>query len=317
MSTKVNQQQTLFRFVSLRAPELTNPTDRNKKFVFDNNVGDSYFSRAVEERPLGQSKWEAMKLASGEFNPIDSSASLEQAFSAYWTVATWISRNRAFFKAEELDRLIEDIVPLEEEQLRQLWDNLYYQVVTQQSFYIKEGILQLMVLQNLLVNKTKFTKPEEVAKYFPMLANARVVLAVELFTDELPNDSPEPSKNALPVFSSKKLETSLEIALAASQIEHNDVAITELTKLDNRYKISYETAYQEAQAQYQEEVDIAYSKATIIEKERIECPSNCKVIYYEYEGLELPHYKFEPPIEIDPAQLKLSLSPESYFVVDA
>ena len=68
MSTENKEiKNTLFRFVTLRAPELRNEKDKEKRFVYRNDF-ESPFDEAVRNR--GElTKWQAMKNCS--FSPID------------------------------------------------------------------------------------------------------------------------------------------------------------------------------------------------------------------------------------------------------
>lgn len=310
MATK---QQTLFRFISLRAPELSKKEEQTKRFVFhpDNTTG--VFFNAVKDKPADQTKWQAMEIASKSFDAFKNVSEIERLNPDFSAVSDWIALNRSQFSVEDLSQKISKLNPFDSETEINLWDNFFYQVVTQKSFYVKEQLGQFLVLQNLLKEKQGNETLKE-------LANAKITLPVVLFAEsETENTTKSTSKvsSEKPVFDSRYLLKSLQRTIAQSSIDRNNTAVSELKVLQQNFKKEYDRLFTNYQAEYESEVKTAYSKATLVEKERIDCPTGCKEIYYEYENLVLPDYNFKAPIEIDSKKLKSGLSEQSYYVVES
>jgi hypothetical protein len=316
MSTKPNQQQTLFRFVSIRPPQLVNDVGKKQRFVFSPDEG--VFYDAVKNRPLGQSKREAMKIAGETFDAYKSAEAIEVKYNNYFTVATWIARNKQSFSPQVLLDMIQDLSPFDAATVVKFWDNLYFQIITQKDFYIKEDVMQFLVLNNLLAIIEKADTLEEKLKLLPVLANARVVLPTELFTEE-EQDTTSSAKGGSGeyIFSTKSLSRSLEVMVAESVISRSKTAISELKVLQQDYFTEYNDLYQAANDTYEKELDTAFKNANLVEKERILCPSDCVEKYYEYENLIYPNFNFTPPVEVDEPKLAKYLSPESYYVVQS
>lgn len=310
MATK---QQTLFRFISLRAPELSKKEEQKKRFVFhpDNTTG--VFFNAVKDKPADQTKWQAMEIASKSFGAFKNVSEIERLNPDFSAVLDWIALNRSQFSVEDLSQKISKLTPFDSETEINLWDNFFYQVVTQKSFYVKEQLGQFLVLQNLLQENAGNEKLKE-------LANAKITLPVVLFAEnEIENATKSTSKvsSEKPVFNSRYLLKSLQKTIAQSFVDRNNTTISELKVLQQKFKKEYDRLFTSYQTEYESEVKTAYSKATLVEKERIDCPTGCKEIYYEYENLVLPDYNFKAPVEIDSKKLKSDLSEQSYYVVES
>lgn len=134
MTTENKNQLTLYRFVSLRSPELSKKENQEKRFVFhlDNRTG--VFFDAINNKPENQSNWVAMQNASKTFNAIQNESELESNYTEFYKVAEWISINRSNNDTTELLKKIKSVSVLNDKIELDLWDNLFYQVVTQKSF---------------------------------------------------------------------------------------------------------------------------------------------------------------------------------------
>jgi hypothetical protein len=183
MNQNLSNQTALFRFVSLRSPELTKKENLDKRFVFYPENTNGVFTSAVKNKD-GKTKWEAMLAAAKDFTPFANAEAIEKAYQAHFELADFISRNKSTLDFKELAAKLKQLDILDNGAVQKLWDNLFYQVLTQKDFYVKEAVMQMLVLQNILKNKEFFaeeTFDEETAN---QLLSARVVLPLCLF-DEL------------------------------------------------------------------------------------------------------------------------------------
>lgn len=307
------RQQTLFRFISLRDPELSKKKGRKKRFVFHPDNITGVFFNAVKDKPADQTKWQAMEDASESFEAFKDVSEIERLDPEFSAVSDWIALNRSTLSVDELSQKTSNLTAFDSATEIKLWDNFFYQVVTQKSFYVKEQLGQFLVLQNLL-------KEKEENETLKILANAKITLPIVLFNEnETKNVTKSTSKvsSDKPVFDSHSLLKSLQKTVAQSSINRNKTAISELKVLQQKFKKEYDRLFTSYQTEYESDVKIAYSNATLVEKERIDCPTGCKEIYYEYEDLVLPDYKFKAPVEIDSKKLKDDLSEQSYYIVES
>lgn len=314
MDKTVNQQQTLYNFVSIRPPELFSEVNKSWRFVFHPGTGGEYFT-AVQARPAGQTKWEAMKIKSQSFVAYTSTTEIITAFGNNATTAQWLAQNKSKATNEELYNAVKSLTKLTATQLLKIWDNLFYQVVTQKEFYSKELISEILVLENLLVQMGTVSDPIAKIANMPIWANARVVLPEALFDDAKSDDPVTPTTVADPVFSTKRLDKDADVASGQYNIARNNKAVAELKKLQAKYNQDYDTAYTTAFTTYNNALRTAYNNATVEEKTRILCPSDCTEIYWVYNNLTLPAFSFTPPTEVSPSILSSGLTEESNYVV--
>lgn len=138
METKNNAAQTLFRFVSLRNPQLTETKNINFGFIHRPEGIEGEFDDAVAGRSTETSKLQALTSKIREFKT--------QAFTNIETLeasdfAEMLKIGRKISKSETLnDQDIEatDIFYRNNDQegeiMRNLWNNMIYQVVSQKIF---------------------------------------------------------------------------------------------------------------------------------------------------------------------------------------
>lgn len=272
MSTEI--KNTLFRFVTMRAPELSDENLKDKRFVFRNEAkeGDYRpFDQAVAIRE-NQTKWSA--IAQCEFEAYQNADQVKALNEKLYDLAVWIARNKHSFTTEELILKIKEVdATLDDHQVNELWNNLFYQVVTQKSFYIKEAIMQILVANHVLENQDLISKEldliskksvknpifdTELIKY---IINAKVVLPRELFIEE--NDSnadesrllrqtkPEDVIESLP--SSEMLRVQ-NVSNAQIKIEQYKILKKELEKLEKRYRKEYQKAFDAAEEEHEAKI---------------------------------------------------------------
>jgi len=314
MDKSLNQQQTLYTFVSIRPPEIFTELNKAWRFVLHPGTGGEFFT-AVQNRPQGQSKWEAMKIKSQTFVPYTSTTELITTFGNNATTAQWLAQNKYKATNEELNNAVRSLTKLTPALLLKVWDNFFYQVVTQKEFYVKELISEILITENLIVQMGTVSDPAAKIANMKIWANARVVLPEALFDDAKSDDPVTVLGPTDPVFSTKKLDKDSDIANAQYNINRNNKAVADLKKLQAKYNQDYDTAYTTAYTTYNTALKTAYNNATLEEKTRVLCPSDCVETYWVYNNLTLPAFTFTVPTEVTPAILTAGLTEESNYVV--
>lgn len=154
----LSTQHTLYRFVSLRNPEKSNKEKQETRFVF-------YFEGQKELHPLGlfyravkakattETKWKALLNEAIAFKSVAYATEndVENINIPFFAVSDWIAKNRKTAQPEEILRKIDGLSVLDPKLIEvNLWDNLFYTGVTDKNHYVKEAVIQMLVLQNLL-----------------------------------------------------------------------------------------------------------------------------------------------------------------------
>lgn len=176
METK--NQNTLYRFVSLRSPELTKKENQNNRFVFHPDQKTGVFFESLKTKNSDDTKWSVLQSTATNFVAFKNEIEIENINNQFYEVADWISRNKTSFDNQKLAKKIINLKPLDIKSELIFWDNLFYQVITEKSFYIKEAIIQILVLNNLLKQASGLKKQ---LVLFKELSNAHVILPLELF----------------------------------------------------------------------------------------------------------------------------------------
>lgn len=249
MSTNLNtnnSSQTLFRFAAMRNPELSDPKNKEKRFIFrgkkakddskiDSNLNSSNNLNLILRKPS------AINLT------VHSEDSLKTLYLKFYDFAVWVARNKSTATKQEFDKqiaLCKTFGALTVDHV--LWDNLVYQVVTQKDFYAKELIMQLLHLAHILEN---YNLSEE---SFEEMKKAKVVLPKELFkvSSTGSNGTSTSSSTQRVMFDNK----AMKLAEASVGLKENENLTNTLSKLEKTYKKKYDETYKNAYTRYEKEV---------------------------------------------------------------
>lgn len=323
MATEI--KNTLFRFVSFRAPELTSDENLNNKFIFrGSEIALGHFDDAITNGDQTMNKWSRLKIASETFSGVITLEQIKNLDTALYKLSVWVSKNRLYYTNDELNKQIKDIKPLTAEIEKQLWDNLFYQVVTQKDFYTKEAIIQLLIANNLV---KKYKKADtELSK---QLMNARVVLPKELFKNEEITNTQSIAKIDTSVVTTRPIPSAeLTKQLNLSYAEELNGAYkklkSEMVTLERKYNQKVEEDYNLALLEHETKIKPILDKYNAeVEAERVKWCST-KPTDLEYNPLdpcqqpayvkqpELPVFNFTQPAPFNKTFLKNNLTKESY-----
>lgn len=257
MSTNLNtnnSSQTLFRFAAMRNPELSDPKNLERRFIFRNSamVDMSIFDTKIQaEKTLQAICRKINQPNSGITLDILTESDIKDIDSGkIYELAVWIARNKSTSTKHEFDQKINDYKANNPTLLHlldstNLWDNLVYQVVTQKDFYAKELIMQYLHLVHIL---KEYDLSEEA---FEDMKKAKVVLPKELFkVSQTDFNSTGSSIAQRTVYDNK----SMKFAEASLNLKENQDLKDSLSKLEKTFKKQHDEAYKEAYNEYQQTV---------------------------------------------------------------
>lgn len=140
----LSTQHTLFRIVSLRNPEKSNKDKQETRFVFyfegQNDLQEAgLFYKAVKVTTTNKTKWQKLQEEATSFKTIAylDEKVVEKLNMTFYAVSDWIAKNRKIAKPEELLRKVDGLVLLDPKIEINLWDNLFYNVITDKNHYTK------------------------------------------------------------------------------------------------------------------------------------------------------------------------------------
>lgn len=268
---------TLFRFVSFRSPELPKETSKTTKFIFQPAaIKNGVFYDAIATMPANSSKKAALTVAASKFTTaFTSEDDVKRISEPLYDFGSWVARNRTSFTEGDLQYELSKVSgSLDDENLKVLWNNLFYQIITQKSFYLKEALMQTLLANHVvaLIGGRQEKAIEPVATSDKEILNSSIALPVELFDDyskipqeEKPDEDSDELIPVLPDMALSKQVASVEASFKINKYSQlkNELELSE-KKFVKEYKDGYDTAYKAYEAEiapelkrYAEELDAA------------------------------------------------------------
>lgn len=319
-----NSPQTLFRFVSLRNPNLAENDEKNLRFVFRPSNIKGYFDSVSS---TNQTKIQALITAANNF-PDASKLTLNDL------------KNGEFVELLELGKIIAKDTELTTDQLssamssyntmktrgdsiKDLWDNLIYQYLTQKDFYVKEAIAHILKAFHVGYVQS-LTPTEELQRingndFTANALTAQIVFPFDIFQKE--NTSTSSKDNLLTTRESGQILALLE---NEENIQNKEADKTnfiqlknELKSIQSQYNIQFEKAYKQAVLDYDNEYNeekVAYENqlSVVLELEKSNATKEeIETAYNNLKSLEYHKFSFEYKNEVNWEDLLDKLTKDS------
>ncbi|MDR3024202.1 hypothetical protein [Chryseobacterium sp.] len=327
--------QTLFRFVSLRSPELSDDTKQDKRFIVipqDLKNDNAFYVPVVNGTGLKQKLLQACaanyvnnpERISTDPNSLNSLEGFKRTYKSYYVFGTWLAKNKNTCTYEEViakrSVLIDPQAAPMAPPMISLWNNLIYQVVTQKDFYVKE-----VVMQQLLAHHILSVSNEEQMK---TALEARVVLPKELMIeDDAISTSQAVSRMVAEgpkeTFPTEEMKRQQFISAAKIKIDKYEALKKNLSTIERLYKAEYQKEYTVREEAYQNEIAPIieeYNREVIANRDRYCQVRNPDVKYdpadpcHQIPSIPEPvlpkfNFQFRPEIEAD--SLLRAIKPEN------
>ena len=208
--------QTLFRFTSLRNPQLAEAKN-NDNFIVRNFLTTGYFDQLIQEwyappaKGISKLDYLAQKINENTevFTIKKNEKDLKLVLGYFYTAGKELSQKRDWENMTDVEILIDEIeskIAVENSteskllspttsQTKTLWDSLIYQMLTQENFYLKEIIIQSLQAINYYqqYQSIRIEPLEKKAMRHQKVASAKVVIPDYLFIDSaIPQDENRP-----------------------------------------------------------------------------------------------------------------------------
>ncbi len=315
--------QTLFRFVSMRAPQLSEEEGKEDRFIYypEDDTEESNFYTAIADKTAGETKKSALKKAAQSFTPL-TKQEIKDIAPRLFNYAEWLARNRATYNASEVWEYLNELTPLNDT-FTTLWDNLFYQIITQKDFYAKEAIIQFLVANHVLNNYNReeigeVASAEELEAQRRTILNtllyAKVVLPATLFDEDALESTEEvpPDIKVIYMAAPQHVEKKIKADVASFKLKQLQHAKKELEQLKVAYKQDYKKEYQTQEKAHNELIKPILNKYQQQLKEN-KVGEETSAIEYP----ELPEFEFTFRPEIDAKTAKEQLSKTTQRVLSA
>ncbi len=311
----------------MRAPELIEKEKVESGFVKHpesekklNEVFQSSYLEQIARNPE-KNKNQLLKDVSKEYEVVallKKEALVEKSLVSQkvYDFSIWLTKNRTTLTLESLTKTITELGETEKidnGSLIKLWDNLFFQIVTSQSAYLRDAILSILVADFFLQN---YTPVKGEVALLRKLAQARVIMPKTLFgKTEITT-----TQNAKTAVSSRatieQLTKEVETIKSNEKIALLNTATDELKRAQKAYQKENQIAYDAACKSHQQNVDEAYAAATKVEKTIIDPETNAEKTIVEYENLNLPAFNFDKAAQLDTEALTNRVSTTTLKIVE-
>ena len=339
--------QTLFRFTSLRNPQLTETKKENLGFIRRPEVEEmkGFFDNTLQTWSAsdGITKFSALVIAAKNFVVAEDFSTEKKLINKYPEL---INLGKTISKKETITEAILNNATAEWTgdmlHRKELWDHFIYQAVTQKDFYIKEALVQIIKAIHY-VEAEGLTQNEENKKINGEDFRVKAATAVIVFPEALVLD-PTPPANKIPftvnvskiagdrikyaeqrdlsVMEQHQLSNLVNTEVKASNSvlkkESLEQLKNELGQVQKDYNESYGRAYQEQYETYQADIqpeldrydhDIKAVEATFTDQTT---DAEKETAYQSVAPLDIPKFDFIYRNEIDLQNLQSVLTSDSF-----
>lgn len=324
MDTEI--KSTLFRFVNMKAPELNSDHETKPSFITQSLEYKGVFNEAIENLPEGTTKMSALQNEALDFSSsaLDTDA-LKNLNTELYNFSVWLAKNKNSATDTEISNLVANITN-KSLNLTIIWNNLFYQIITQKDFYAKETVMQLLVAYHVCNTEIGTYKQRALAK---------VVLPKELFIENNKSGGLEINILSKGINLSSEVEFSTPIlnnlekqATAQENIRLLTKLKMELEASERVYRKSYETQFNKDYKTYKAEIKPTldqYNEAVEAAKKEW-CslsPTSSTLPYDSSDPCQqpplvpepiIPEFEFSYIEELDDTFISEQLSAESYEV---
>lgn len=312
----------LFRFATLRAPQLISKERRKLGFVEHPNPKKSVFLSQINPNEDDAIVRNKLLAAANTFHPFDSVDEIKSFAGDLWLFSVWLGKNKN--NLEDLSRLdshlLNVVAPSLADQAR-IWDNVFYDILLKKNPHVRQGCLQLLVTIHFLENNLA---KRSVVKDLQRIAKSRVVIP-SVFSRRFANTSVAGAGNkAKSSFQqrrtigaeTKKQAELLKGFLANETVKELLVIRQELKTLYADYTADYKESYKKAVSAHEAKVSgqiAEYKKSKGIKSNII----NSELSNEEQLLLEntVDSFVFEFPKPLSPEYIGRRLSFETKYLL--
>lgn len=259
----MNNKRTsdLFRFATLRAPQLLSAERRSLGFIEHPDYSASAILAGVN---IDTDSFAEMKVKvstnANSFTPFTKVDDVKAISTSFYEFALWLSMNKNVLERSELDALVPTNISSSE--YMRLWDNVYYDLVAEKNPPIRQACLQCIVAYNFISKYQTYspgTTTDEAekkaeAELLKRLANGKVVIH-KAFTSvkEMPTTTSIPAGTA----SFQKIAAMHKGYRSGLMVQPLELICDEIADLGTTHTREYRAAYSQALTVHERTVDEA------------------------------------------------------------
>lgn len=308
-------KNNLFRFVTLRNPQLIDDKKKTIGFIYHPDESGSKFFEAIKIVNETE-KREALKLEATKFSEFKTKSEVRLVNDNLYQFSIWLMRNRNHLTFESINKNTEGITPLTKPQELAIWDNLIYQTVSKTSVYVREALIQLLIANQFLLAFQKFaantsgdiTLTEEQELEFKRRAHASVVIPMRLYGER--KIQATTGKKILTASQQSTIDNTLDVTLAKERLASYQTLLEDLQEIEAAYDKNIKSTYEATLKTHNENIEKLREETTPVMVDIKDANGNITQVK-TYPNLKLPKFTFQKESGVSEAYLNGKLSATS------
>ena len=251
LTNKIPIKTDLFRFATLRGPQSITKKRRKLGFVEHPDHSKSHFLKGIKP----DTNQETLKLnfqnLADSFSPFTSVEAVKQFSGDLWGFSMWLGKNQNnLLDSAALTKEVSlvQIPPISD--VLQLWDNVFYDIITRTNPQVRQACLQLLVSIHFLENHSNGREPKD----YKRIAKSRVIIP-SVFTEKKSEKKTGFQQRSSQNSALRKQQEKAEKVFANQVLTGLQEMKGEFIDLGLRYQEDYEEAYDEALDAHTEKIE--------------------------------------------------------------
>lgn len=298
---------TLFSIKTSRSPELLSTEAKQNFYIFHPDGTSGSFYDAVESKDPGETVREVMEATAETFVPLNKDGVIAINSAMYDFAMEYLPRKYELIYSE-VSTAIGTLTAISGGNKTLLWDNLFYQTLTNQDVYVREAIIYLLIANNLKENFASIPTDDDGIR---KRADSRVVMPKELFTIEQSYHTATTSVEDMPEPDLVRKYVSAAEASVLAELANN--ALKEIEILEKNYLVTQKADEATYVVTYNN--DLKGSIDTAAKVSVVDQFSNFTFTDFD-EPFTIPAYSWAPDAQINEANIEANTSEYSFFILD-
>ncbi len=290
---------TLFSIKTSRSPELLSTEAKQNFYIFHPDGTSGSFYDAVESKDPEETVREVMEATAETFVPLDKDGVIA-INSAMYDFAMEYLPNKYELIYSEVNTAISPLTAISGGNKTLLWDNLFYQTLTNQDAYVREAIIYLLIANSLKENFASIpTDNDGIRKR----ADSRVVMPKELFTIEQSYHTATTNVEDMPEPDLVRKYVSAAEASVLAELANN--ALKEIEVLEKNYLVTQKADEATYVVTFNNDLKDSISSAAKVSV--VDQFSNFTFTDFD-EPFTIPAYSWAPDAQINEANIEANTS---------
>jgi hypothetical protein len=298
-------KSTVFRFATVRAPELLTEKEKSDHHIHHPNpTAQGFFANELASPAATQAaQRQALKAKAAGFAPLKTTLEVKAAVGGtFFDHAVWLAKNRAAVYTKQVSETgPTPPAALATAQLLSVWDNLLYQLITGEKPLLRQQCIELLVANGYI---QAAGQPHQ-----HQLAAARVIIPQAFYGGEA--DSPLARMADKGAAASAPIYTGDFQKITGAVIANEKIAgyrqlSQELDKAGKQYALQNKAAYEAARNTHEAAV------RTAVENYHKDNPDTEGQKWPPGKGPAIPAFEFVPAPEMEATFLQANLSAKSF-----